>query len=189
LLTSATRVFAARGYATASLEDIARDAGVTKGAVYWNFDSKQDLFFALLDERLDQGARRLMSLTAGASAEGDSAPAVSAGLSEIIDAQRETVLLLHEHWSLAVRDPSLAKAYAERERRLRADIAATIEARHRTTGVPLVVPAERVATMILALANGMAMDRLVDEGAVPEDLFGEALSLLYDGLVRRAQAP
>jgi hypothetical protein len=35
----------------------------------------------------------------------------------------------------------------------------------------------------------MAMDRLVDEGAVPEDLFGEALSLLYDGLVRRAEAP
>jgi AcrR family transcriptional regulator len=189
LLTSATRVFAARGYAKASLEDIARDAGVTKGAVYWNFDSKQDLFFALLDQRLDQGARRLMDLTAGASAEGDSAPAVSAGLSEIIDAQRETVLLLHEHWSLAVRDPSLAKAYAARERRLRADIATTIEARHQTTGVPLVVPAERVATMILALANGMAMDRLVDEGAVPEDLFGEALSLLYDGLVRRAEAP
>jgi AcrR family transcriptional regulator len=189
LLASAARVFAARGYAGASLEDIARDAGVTKGAVYWNFDSKEDLFLALLDERLDQGARRLMELTAGASTEGESAPAVSVGLSEIIDAQRDTILLLHEHWLLAARDRTLAKAYVKRERMLRDAIAATLEARHATLGVPMAVPAERVATMILAVANGMAMDRLIDPEAVPADLFGEALSLFYDGLVRRAQGP
>jgi AcrR family transcriptional regulator len=188
LLASAARVFAERGYARASIDEIALDAGVTKGAVYWNFESKEELFFALLDQRLDAGARRLMGLTAGAPAEAESAPEVSAGLSEIIDGARDVVLLMHEHWSLAARDPRLGRAYAERQRALRQGIARALEARHATTGVPLTVPAERLATVILALANGLAMDRLVDSGAVPEDLFGEALSLVYDGLVHRAQA-
>jgi AcrR family transcriptional regulator len=186
LLAAAARVFAERGYASASIDEIARDAGVTKGAVYWNFDSKEELFFALLDQRLDAGARRLMGLTAGAPADVDSAPEVSAGFSEIVDAGRDVVLLMHEHWSLAARDPRLGGAYAERQRALREGIARALEARHATTGIPLTVPAQRLATVILALSNGLAMDRLVDSDAVPDDLFGEALSLLYDGLVHRA---
>jgi AcrR family transcriptional regulator len=186
LLESAARAFATRGYEKASIEEIAADAGLTKGAVYWNFESKEDLFFALLDEHLDQGARQLMELTMAAPADVETAPGVSSGLSSIIDEQRQLVLLLHEYWSLAARDPELGKRYAERQVSLREDIAAMLEVRHQTTGVPLAVPAGHLATVILALANGLAMDRLVDSSAAPDDLFGEALALLYDGLVHRA---
>jgi AcrR family transcriptional regulator len=186
LLESAARAFATRGYEKASIEEIAADAGLTKGAVYWNFESKEDLFFALLDEHIDQGARRLMELTMVAPADVETAPAVSSGLSSIIDEQRQFVLLLHEYWSLAARDPGLGKRYAARQASLREDIAAMLEVRHQTTGVPLTVPAGHLATVILALANGLAMDRLVDSSAVPADLFGQALALMYDGLVHRA---
>lgn len=188
LLASAARVFAARGYARASLDEIARDAGVTKGAVYWNFDSKEDLFFALLDQRLDQRARELIDLTARAAPDEETSPAVSARLTELIDLERDVLLLAHEHWSLAVRDPELGRGYAKRQHALRGAIAAMLEARHVTIGVPLTVDAGRLATVLLALANGLAMDRLVEGDDVPDDLFGEALSLLYDGLVHRAQA-
>jgi AcrR family transcriptional regulator len=187
LLEAAGRVFAARGYQRASVDEIAREAGLTKGALYWNFESKQDLFFALLAQRLDRGAQALMDAATTASAEAESAPPVSAGMSALIDAQREVVLLMHDYWSLAARDAELAQGYAERQRSLRQGIARALEARHATTGVPLTVPAQRLATVILALANGLAMDRLVDREAIPDELFGQALSLLYDGLVRRAE--
>jgi AcrR family transcriptional regulator len=53
ILASARRVFAQHGYAGATLDAIAADASLTKGAVYWHFASKEDLFLALLKEHLE----------------------------------------------------------------------------------------------------------------------------------------
>ncbi|MGL5987783.1 MAG: TetR/AcrR family transcriptional regulator, partial [Burkholderiales bacterium] len=47
-------VFARKGYHGASLDQVAADAGLTKGAVYWHFQSKSDLFLALLDARFQR---------------------------------------------------------------------------------------------------------------------------------------
>lgn len=52
ILASATQVFAQYGYAGATLDAIATDAGMTKGAVYWHFASKSDLFLALMEQRM-----------------------------------------------------------------------------------------------------------------------------------------
>lgn len=49
ILDAAAHVFARKGYQAASLDEVAREAGLTKGAIYWHFRSKGDLFFALLD--------------------------------------------------------------------------------------------------------------------------------------------
>src|SRR3984885_2650881 len=50
LLDAAKRIFAQDGFEAARLEDIAAGAGYTRGAFYANFESKEDIFFALLDE-------------------------------------------------------------------------------------------------------------------------------------------
>jgi AcrR family transcriptional regulator len=188
LLEAAERVFAEHGYRGASVDRVAAAAGVTKGAVYWSFGSKEELFFALLDERVDRRVRELMGLTEGASREEETAGAVGRGVAAVADEQRDLVLLTQEYWSLAVRDPGLRDRFVERQRELRAGLARALEARHRTTGVPLTVPADRLAAAIFALASGLALDRLVDPDAIPEDLLGETLSLLYDGLAARAAA-
>src|ERR1700736_1852909 len=51
LMHSAARVFARRGLQQASIDEVAEDAGYTKGAFYANFKSKEELFLAMLDER------------------------------------------------------------------------------------------------------------------------------------------
>ena len=51
LLEAAERVFFGRGFHGASLEAVAEEAGLTKGAVYSRFESKADLFLAFQDER------------------------------------------------------------------------------------------------------------------------------------------
>src|SRR3954470_11530746 len=53
LIAAATDVFARRGFEGASLEEIAEPAGFTRGAIYKNFDGKEDLFFAVT-ERLNE---------------------------------------------------------------------------------------------------------------------------------------
>lgn len=53
VLLAARKVFAREGYAGATLDAIAAQAGLTKGAVYWHFTNKNDLFLALMEEHIN----------------------------------------------------------------------------------------------------------------------------------------
>src|SRR5436305_15217196 len=66
LLDAALRVFARRGYRQASVDEIAAEAGYSKGALYWHFPGKHELFVALIDERIDAPARELVDLLGSA---------------------------------------------------------------------------------------------------------------------------
>ncbi len=63
LLAVARRLFAERGYAATGTEDIVREAGVTRGALYHQFADKQDLFRAMLKEMLPEIGQRLFNET------------------------------------------------------------------------------------------------------------------------------
>ncbi len=65
LLREGRRLFASRGYGAVGLAEIVRAAGVTKGALYHHFDSKADLFRAVLEE-VQQQVAETVSATAGA---------------------------------------------------------------------------------------------------------------------------
>lgn len=186
LLDAAARVFAERGYRGASVESIAAAAGVTKGALYWNFDSKEDLFFSLLEERVDRRVRLLVEATETVAGENTVTPLVSREISDVVDEERQMLLLTFEYWSLAVRDPTLSARYAERQRTLRELVAHGLVAHHEATCVALTFDPEELATAVIALANGLAMDRMVDPQSVPDRLLGEVLELIYDGLVLRS---
>jgi AcrR family transcriptional regulator len=54
LLEAAAIVFARNGFHASTLEEVAATAGFIKGAVYSNFESKDDLFLALLDDRIER---------------------------------------------------------------------------------------------------------------------------------------
>jgi AcrR family transcriptional regulator len=187
LLDAAAVVFAERGYRVATVNDIVRAAGLSKGTFYWHFGSKEELFAALLSERVDRPARELMEVTRAAPAGGATAPVVSHGLATLFRQQRGLVLLLHEYWSAAVRDERLRARYLERQSELRDALADALAARHARTGVPLVIPADDLATAFIALAEGLSLEALLDPGSVDEGLLGEILSLVYDGMAARAQ--
>ena len=56
LLKAALSVFSQKGYAATTLEDVAKEAGVTRGAIYWHFGSKAELYSALLEEYSARGS-------------------------------------------------------------------------------------------------------------------------------------
>jgi AcrR family transcriptional regulator len=186
LLDAAASVFAERGYQGASVEAIAAAAGVTKGALYWNFESKADLFFSLLEERVDQRVRLLVGAAEAIAGEETVTPLVSREISSLADEERQLHLLAHEYWALAARDPELGARFAERQRSLREVISRALVAHHEATSVALTHDPMELATAVLALGTGLGMDRIIDPDAVPETLFGEILQLIYDGLVLRS---
>ena len=180
LLDAAAEVFARRGYHAATVDEIAARAGLSKGSVYWTFASKEELFLALLDERVDRPIRAVMDISGSAPREQITAPAVDAALAQLVREQPEFIQLLVEYWTAAVRDPRLRARYVERQHALRDTLAGVLRARQ-PPDVPFVVAPEALATGFIALAVGLALEFLVDPDSVPPGLFGEMLSLTYDG--------
>jgi hypothetical protein len=129
-----------------------------------------------------------MEVTRTAPAQEATAPVVSHGLAALFSQQRELVLLLHEYWSAAVRDERLRARYLERQRTLRETLANALAERHARTGVALAISAEALAAAFIALAEGLSSEALLDPDSVDEELFGQILSLVYDGMAARAES-
>jgi AcrR family transcriptional regulator len=188
LLAAAAKIFAKRGYRAASVDDVAAEAGFSKGAVYWHFGSKEDLLHALIDEPVRDRTEAMLARMVEAPPEEDMGREVGGRYMEMLRDERELVLLSHEYWSLAVREPKLRKRLARLQAERRAELAEALRVRQEHLGTPdLDMPTEQSATAFLALANGLAMDALLDPEAVPATLYGQILSLVYDGLVARAE--
>jgi AcrR family transcriptional regulator len=189
LLNAALRVFARRGYRDAGVDEIAAEAGYSKGALYWHFSGKEELLLALLKERIDAPMRDRFALLASAPPERDMSVEASRAFARQLSEAREALLLEREYWSLAIRDPELRARYCERQKELRDALAAGMEARARHLGTPeLTMPAEDVARIVMSIIGGLGFDELIEPGTVRPELLGEALAVIYAGLVSRAQA-
>jgi AcrR family transcriptional regulator len=177
LIGAAAKVFLARGFQAASLREIASEAGLTTGAVYSNFDGKAALFLAVLEEKLDP--RLAVMYEAGRTApQRRLGAAVGREFAAYVRQRRRWLTLLIEFWAQAARDPKLRPKFAERHGKLRSAIAEVLAERADRLGLSLALPAEQLATVLIALTNGMAVEQLADPHGVPKDLYGRALDLL-----------
>jgi AcrR family transcriptional regulator len=185
LLAAAADVFASRGYEATSLEEVAAAAGFSTGAVYSNFESKQELLIALMREQIEQRVRlvRDSEVSRGTIAEG--AGRAGGELAELLVRQPEWHLLFIEFWVRAVRDQALRAALAEQRRPMRALIAELIEEQAAELDVRLPAPAEHLAVIVLALSNGLAIEHLTDPDDVSPALFATAFELLLGGSALR----
>jgi len=182
LLQAAGEVFAKSGYDRASLDDVAAAAGLTKGAVYSSFSSKDELFYALMREHIDDRLALVSSAVSRESTVADATRDAAAGLGELISSQADWQLLFIEFWVRAVRDPDLRDEFVRQRRAVRELIARFVEQHAAHMGVELQAPADQIAVAVLALTNGIAIEQLADPEAVDPSLFATTLGLLLDGL-------
>ena len=111
LLAAARRVFLERGYYAATLDQIADEAGFSKGAVYTRFASKADMFLGLLEDRIAERAAQNTELAGELAGTGNFAAVID--LAE--RAERGAPgwrLLVTEFRIHAARDPELNRRYA-----------------------------------------------------------------------------
>src|SRR5213593_1746363 len=93
LLTAALRVFARRGYREAGVDEIAAEAGYSKGALYWHFSGKEELLMALIEERIDAPTREMVALLESAPPERDMSVEAGREFARRLGGQRDAVLL------------------------------------------------------------------------------------------------
>jgi AcrR family transcriptional regulator len=180
LIASARIVFARRGFHRALLEEIAEEAGYSTGAIYANFDSKEDLFLAVLDDHVAARVRAVEQAVSDASTPAQRARAGADDWMRFLHEDPYWYPLFIEFWSYAQRDPELRARVAARFAAFPKANAELIEAGARNVDVALPEGlAEAAGTLFTALADGLALMKLLDPEAVPDELFGDALSALY----------
>jgi AcrR family transcriptional regulator len=181
LLRSAARVFADRGYAGASVEEIAEEAGYSHGAVYSNFTGKAELFLAVFEAYVAERVRELADTQAALPEDAPIESRARALADQWMDrlARDPDSFVLHmEFITRAGRDPELARRFGERSAAMREAVSHYISAYGEEGDVHLPIPAGELALTMRALGIGLAIESLVSPDAVRPDLYGDVVDLL-----------
>lgn len=183
LLAAAATVFARNGYHATSVDMVAEAAGYTKGAVYSNFESKEDLFLALVDEHLDQAVDTLEEIVAG-TAPGDRADLVGERRGKMQVFDRDWHLLETEFVLYAARNEHIRELFAERQRRTRTRIAALLERHLGDVGADAPVDLDDLARILVATGDGLTIMGVADPDTDGGRLMTTLLHLLERALAR-----
>jgi len=182
LLDAAAEVLGERGFSDATLREIANRAGLSSGAIYSNFTGKDDLVLAIIEQRF---ARLLGSLDAALSAE---APlhtrASNAGLDffAYLQAERNWSRVYHEFRAHTLREHETGARFGRLYEQLAKRIGQLAERRLHDAGIASPAPANTLGHVVLAIANGLSLERLTHPGAVPDATAGLLLAALVRGL-------
>lgn len=184
LLDAAAETCARKGYAAASVDEIASAAGYSVGAVYSNFSSKEKLFSELMNER---ASGRIDQVVRAVSEDSDGGPLRALGrvLVEIADNDIAFEAIQAEFWLHAVRNPDAMQILQDRSARTLASLREILADALERNNIDDSVSVEGFAVVVLALFQGLIRQRRIDPARVPEELFGQALAWQLAGMPKK----
>jgi len=165
LLAAARRVFLERGYYAATLDQIADEAGFSKGAVYSRFASKADMFLALLQERIAERAAQNADLARRLAGSGDFGAVVDLAMRAEHGAPGWR-LLVTEFRVHAARDPELNRRYAALHARTVDGVARVLAAVSKEGAEGLPFPPRQLAELMLTIETGRALEQIANLDAL-----------------------
>lgn len=183
LLEAAAIVFARDGFHGATLDDVAATAGFTKGAVYSNFKSKDDLFLALFDDRIErQFAVTTEVLESGPPERAEQFSRIRELLYSVLFRDDAFHALYLEFVLYARRNPAAREKLIASERRERVLIEGLIEREHGLIRGDALHSMRALADFSRAVFTGLTMIRLVDPEAVTKETIDATLDMLYESM-------
>ncbi len=180
LLSSAAKLICRKGITEASVDDIATDAGFTKGAFYANFKSKEEMFLVMLDKAYAEELERLEAHLPGDEPVEEVRQSAQ-DFMQFIRSDPEWPRLYFEFVAYAARNPEFREELATRNRAMRERIAEVIRkwAADFPTEAPF--PFEDIAMMLFCLADGFLVQQLV-EPDVDDGIYATMNTTLFKGI-------
>jgi AcrR family transcriptional regulator len=182
LLAAAEQCFARNGYDESGVALICQTAGVSKGAFYHHFDSKQALFLILLNRWLAGLDSQLTALEQDRNNGPDRLLAMSGIVGHLLQTPKEQLLIYLEYLNKAARDPQVWQATIEPYHLYRDQVAALISGGI-DEGSLRPVKAEATANIMIALVIGILIQGYLDpDGADWNEVAEEGIGLLIQGV-------
>ncbi|HEY2636362.1 MAG TPA: TetR family transcriptional regulator C-terminal domain-containing protein, partial [Solirubrobacteraceae bacterium] len=157
-----------------------------------NFKSKEELFLAMLDARFAERLEAVDRLLAGDGPLEERARAAGTDFDRAGLADPEWSRLFFEFAAYAAREPSFREELVTRYRALRhrmAELHRRAVEHDDAQAAKTAEMHEEIALMTCAMANGAALEHLLDPEDAPEDLFGRMVEIFVLGLQARAELP
>ncbi len=187
LMRSAARLFCQRGLADASIDEIARRAGYTKGAFYSNFKSKEELFLAMLDQKFGEELERIEGALHARGAPQDAAGAAGEDFARFLRADSEWQRLYLEFVTYAARDDEFRQELLTRVQAMDERVGVIYSRWTGELGISPPLPLEDITRMTWMMADGFML-RLQIDPDLSEELYGTMLSTFMLGLGEVAKA-
>lgn len=188
ILEAAGEVFAQRGFHGATVEEITERAGYTRGAFYSNFDDKDELFLALLDQRLAIDITEIGAILENAESPVDAFAALRSHSEQHGGPDKHWIMLSTEFWLYAMRNPSVRPKLAQHQRAERQAFGKAIAAQFEAVGFDVPAPLAQLALLIQIVDHGVLREHFIAPEEVPEGSFFEILSTLFEAGVALAGA-
>jgi len=183
ILDAAEECFSRSGYDPTSVDDICIRAGVTKGAFYHHFPSKQAVFIELLNRWLAGLDAELSRVRAGASSVPEALMQMATTAQTAIQAQRERLPMFLEFWTKAAHDPAIWEATIAPYRRYQDFFAEMIEAGI-AEGTLRPIDPHAAAQALLSLAVGLVVQGMLDSQGDWGQVMQESIEIFLKGLGR-----
>jgi AcrR family transcriptional regulator len=169
LMDAAQQVFARRGFEGASLEEIAQTAGYTRGAIYKNFGSKEELFLAV-NRRYNERFLETFAFPEGANLATTDLAVIARQWREMLERDGpESMAMFLEFQLYLLRNPEARERLADQRRQFTEMVAGFIDEQSRHLGVSWRIPVTTVARLVLATADGIHLADYLDPSE--EDLY------------------
>jgi AcrR family transcriptional regulator len=182
LLAAAERIFARDGFEAARLEDIAFAAGYTRGAFYASYESKEEIFLALLEHWVRQRIETVNSLLR--QHENPVARLRALRRHYAQNAQDRRLALLSLEFKLyAIRHPEAHARFRARQRKLRACGGELLRRALKDTGHVLPMTNEAAATGLGALSHALLLESLVDHKTLSDKSIRHFLGIFFDAVL------
>ncbi len=190
LIEAAAQVFAEVGFDVASVEAICERAGFTRGAFYSNFESKEDLLFALAsmiaEQKLERASARVREMADTACAKEPFT--LVREILDITNDERMDILLGSEIRARAMRDAQLARTYVAWQEGMIQRAADLIREATSMSGLVTRLPSEEFARVIMQLWDHAAVEAVI--AGIAEDevhgIVGDRIARLATALVEPA---
>jgi AcrR family transcriptional regulator len=183
LLEAAEQIFAREGFEAARLEDIAVTAGYTRGAFYANFESKEDIFFALLGHWITDRIEQINSLLRRHDTPGKRLHALREHYAQPAK-DRSLALLSLEFKLFAIRHPEAHARLKERQQELRSCGGDILRRVMKELGRALPLSSTAAATGLGALSNALLLEHLVDPQTLPDEDTRVLLGMFFDAVIQ-----
>lgn len=188
LMTAARTTFLRRGFHAASLDEVAAEAGFTKGVVYSRFSSKAELFLALLQDRIEERVAQITAVSDRKSPRAGTA-AISRQWAEALRTNRDWSLLVIEFRVHAARDPELNAKYAAVHARLREAVAQAYRRSVERVGGRSALSPDDVARVGIAAATGLVLEHEAEGHGFSEALYEWSAAALIASAVASPASP
>jgi AcrR family transcriptional regulator len=162
LLRSAAKLICRKGITEASIDDVAADAGYTKGAFYANFKNKEEMFLVMLDDAYAEELRRLEDHLPGDDAPVEEVRRSAEDFMQFARSAPDWPRLYFEFVVYAARNPEFREELATRNGTMRERMAEVIRNWAADFPVQAPFPYEELAMMLFCMADGFLIQRLVE---------------------------